>query len=440
MPREFALPDLGEGITEAQIIRVLIKPGETIAMDQALMEVETDKAAVEIPSPYAGVAERVHVNEGDTVNVGEVIVTFDGGNGAAKSTPTSGTAGSTSEAPPSAPAPAPEPAPAKAPAAPVAEAKPATRTTTPAAPAVRKLAREKGLDLDAIPATGPGGRVTKDDVLRAASGEAAAASAPAGAAAPMMPAVPRSRPVPSVPLPGVPGSDKWGPVRREKINQIRKTIATQMARSAFTAVHVTHNDDVDITELDSVRRRLSALTDNNPKLTIMSFVIRATCLALQRHPIFNASFDEEAGEIVYKDYVNMGIAVDTERGLIVPVIRNVHTMGLRDIGFQLRTIADRIRTNQFAVDDLRGGTFTITNVGALGGMVSTPIINYPEVAILGLGRSRWTPVVRDDEITKALMLPVNLSFDHRATDGANTARFCGEIMSYLENPSKFLLD
>ena len=177
-----------------------------------------------------------------------------------------------------------------------------------------------------------------------------------------------------------------------------------------------------------------------PKAHVSQGAIRATCLALRKHPSFNASLDEEAGEFVYKDYVNMGIAVDTERGLIVPVIRNVETMGLRDIGFQLRTIADRIRTNQFAIEDLRGGTFTITNVGALGGMVSTPIINYPEVAILGLGRSRWTPVVRNTEITKALMLPVNLSFDHRATDGANAARFCGEIMSYLENPAKFLLD
>jgi len=433
MPRKFTLPDLGEGITEAQIIRVLIKPGENVALDQALMEVETDKAAVEIPSPYAGVAEQVHVNEGDTVNVGEVIVTFDGGDGAVTPTPTFGT---TADAPKATSAPPPATPADAAPAATL----PATpqlgkRTTTPAAPAVRKLAREKGVDLDTITGTGPGGRVTRDDVVHAAIGQAPAPTA-ATASAPMQ----RSRPAPGVSLPGVPGQDKWGPVRREKISQIRKTIATQMARSAYTAVHVTHNDDVDITELDGVRRSLSSITENNPKLTIMSFVIRATCLALQRHPMFNASFDEEAGEIVYKDYVNMGIAVDTERGLIVPVIRHAETMSLRDVGFQLRTIADRIRTSQFAIEDLRGGTFTITNVGALGGTVSTPIINYPEVAILGLGRSRWMPVVRNDEITKALMLPVNLSFDHRATDGADAARFCGEIMSYLENPAKFLLD
>lgn len=437
MSREFTLPDLGEGITEAQIIKVMVKPGEDVAMDQALMEVETDKAAVEIPSPYAGKATEIHVSEGDTVNVGAVIVTFDeGGNGAARK---SSAATAVAEPPKTAAPPqtrAPASAPASAPAAaPPAVANTNKRTTVPAAPAVRKLAREQGVDLDGIAGTGPGGRVTRDDVLTAASGSA---PAPGTSAAP----TPASRPRSQVPaqLPGTPGTDKWGPVRREQLSQIRKTIAAQMSRSAFTAVHVTHNDDVDVTELDRTRRRLSALTDNNPKLTVMSFVIRATCLAIRKYPIFNASFDEDAGEIIYKDYVNMGIAVDTDRGLIVPVIRNADAMSLREIGFQLRTIADRIRTNQFAVEDLRGGTFTITNVGALGGMVSTPIINYPEVAILGLGRSRWEPVVKDDEITKALLLPVNLSFDHRATDGANAARFCGEIISYLENPAKFLLD
>ncbi len=426
MAREFTLPDLGEGITEAQIIRVLIQSGETIALDQPLMEVETDKAAVEIPSPFEGVADKVHVSEGQTVNVGDVIVTFDGESGK-KSTGTNKQAAN---------------APAATSATAVAEAPPAAppsqqRTTTAAAPAVRKLAREMGIALDTVTGTGPGGRVTKDDVTRHNAAPAAPADSPSAAPAP----TPKPRPQPTMPLPGVPGTDKWGPIRRDKITQIRKTIANQMSLSAFTAVHVTHNDEVDIAELDSLRRELSALTNNDPKLTVMTFVIRATCLAIRKFPIFNASFDQDNGEIVYKDYVNIGIAVDTERGLIVPVIRNVDTLGLRDIAFQLRTLADRIRTNQFAIEDLRGGTFTITNVGALGGSVSTPIINYPEVAILGLGRSKWTPVIDEDgEIDKGLMLPMNLSFDHRATDGANAARFCGEIISYLQHPSKFMLD
>jgi pyruvate dehydrogenase E2 component (dihydrolipoamide acetyltransferase) len=189
-----------------------------------------------------------------------------------------------------------------------------------------------------------------------------------------------------------------------------------------------------------VRHRLNEATNNDPKLTIMTFVIRATCIALRRFPIFNSSFDMEAGQIVYKDYVNLGVAVDTERGLIVPVIRNVDQLSLRGITAALRGIAERVRTNQFAIEDLRGGTFTITNVGALGGMFSTPIINYPEVAILGMGRSKKVPVMRNGHLAESLMLPLNLSFDHRATDGANAARFTGEIMSYLQNPAKFLLD
>jgi len=213
-----------------------------------------------------------------------------------------------------------------------------------------------------------------------------------------------------------------------------------MARSAFTAVHVTHADEIDITELDRLRRDLNAATDNDPKMTMMTFLLRATCIALRKHPIFNASFDEDGGQIIYKDYINIGIAVDTERGLVVPVVRNADQLGLREIAMQLRSIADRVRSNQFAIEDLRGGTFTITNVGALGGTISTPIINYPEVAILALGRSRKVPVVRDDAIVPALVLPVAVSFDHRAMDGANAARFTREIAGYLETPAKFLLD
>ena len=420
MSREFLLPDLGEGIAEAQIIRVMIKDGDVVAEDQYLMEVETDKAAVEIPSPFAGIAKRVHVSEGQTVNVGEVIVTFDEGAGAAATT--TATAATTAVTAPSAPPKAAPPAAVPAPAG-------SRKTTSPAAPAVRRLARERGVDIDDVVGTGPGGRVTREDVERHAGG-GTKASAP----------VTRPAPVPAAPLPGIADADKWGPIRREPINQIRKTIANHMTRSAYTAVHVTHTDEVDITDLDGVRRDLNELTGNDPKMTLMAFVIRATCLAIKKHPIFNSSFDEEGGQIIYKDYVNMGIAVDTERGLIVPVIRNADQMSLRDIAAALRSLADRIRANQFGIEDLRGGTFTITNVGALGGMYSTPIINYPEVAILGLGRSRKVPAFKEGELVEALTLPINLSFDHRATDGANAARFAGDLLSYLEHPARFLLD
>ena len=428
MPKEFTLPDLGEGITEAQIVRVMVKDGENITLDQYLMEVETDKAAVEIPSPYAGIAKRIHVKAGQTVNVGDVIVTFEGDAGASPAKQ----ANSKSPTAPPAPSAAVPAAPA-APPAPVAAA-PATasaRSKVAAAPSVRKYAREHGIDLHDVTGSGSGGRITKEDVERHASGGSPATAAPSA---------PTAVPEPATPLPGVAGADKWGPIRREPINQIRKTIAKQMSRSAFTAVHVTHCDEADITELGRMRHQLNELTGSDPKLTVMSFVIRAVCLGLKKYPMFNSSFDEERGEIIYKDYVNMGIAVDTQRGLIVPVIRNVDRLSLTGIARALRTIADRIRTNQFGVDDLRGGTFTITNVGALGGTVNTPIINYPEVAILGLGRSRKVPVIRDDKVVPAMVLPVNLSFDHRTTDGANAARFTTDVIGYLETPARFLLE
>ena len=411
------------------------------------MEVETDKAAVEIPSPFAGIAQTVHVTEGQTVNVGAVIVTFDDGSAAtASATPPAKTA-----------APSPAKVASAAASAPASVAAPKSamstsatpgvskRTAAAAAPYVRKLAREMGIDIDAVQGSGPGGRVTQEDLQLHGSSKSGPSGAPTststGSRSPSTPAPamkPRSQA--TGPLPGVADVDKWGPIRREALTQIRKTIANQMSRSAFTAVHVTHGDEADITALDRLRRELNEVTNNDPKLTIMAFVIRATCLALKQHPSFNASFDAEGGQVIYKDYVNMGVAVDTERGLIVPVVRNADQLSLRGISHELRSIADRVRSTRFDIEDLRGGTFTITNVGALGGTFSTPIINFPEVAILGLGRSRKVPIVRDDKVEIALTLPLNLSFDHRATDGANAARFCGEILSYLEHPVKFLLD
>jgi len=437
MPREFVLPDLGEGIHEAQIVRVMIKPGERVAEDQYLMEVETDKAAVEIPSPFGGIAHTVHVQEGQTVNVGDVIVTFDDGEGGAAPEGRSRAAKPAGPAPrASVPAAKGEETAAAPPPQPGAKAK----TSAAAAPAVRKRARELNVDLDRVMGSGPGGRVTKEDIERHASGGGAdvvtrTEQAPPPSRRDGTMAAPQA-----AALPGVPDTDKWGAIRRVPLSQIRKTIATQMSRSAFTIPHVTHGDEADVTELDRMRRSLNDATGGEPKLTAMSFLIRAICLAIRKYPIFNASFDAEGGQIIYKNYVNMGIAVDTERGLIVPVIRDADKLGLRGIGMALRTIADKVRTNQFTIEDLRGGSFTVTNVGALGGTFSTPIINYPEVAILGLGRARKMAVVREGQLAESSMMPISLSFDHRATDGANAARFTREIIGYLETPAKFLLD
>ena len=425
MSRQFILPDLGEGISEAQIIRVLIKEGDMVAEDQYLMEVETDKAAVEIPSPYGGIAQKVHVEEGQTINVGDVIVTFDGGNGNVAAPKAKAAKVPTKEA--------------SSVIAPVAEV---ARTASPtmgeiagvsAAPIVRKLARKMGVDLSTVHGTGPGGRITRTDLENHGARRATIPAAPGRQTT-------RAARTPT-PIPeGTREADKWGQVRRVPLSQIRKTIARQMSLSVRTIPHVTHCDEADISELEQTRQHLNEATGGIPKITAMTFVIRAVCLALRKFPMFNASFDEESQAIIYKEYLSVGIAVDTDRGLVVPVVRDTDQLGLFDVANSLRAIAEKIRSNKFGIEELRGGTFTITNVGALGGSFTTPIINYPEVAILGLGRSRSTVVVKNGEIAEALTLPLSLSFDHRATDGANAARFMREIVDYLETPAMFLLD
>ncbi|MCP4247339.1 MAG: 2-oxo acid dehydrogenase subunit E2 [bacterium] len=433
MPREFLLPDLGEGITEAQIVRLLVAEGDNVAEDQALMEVETDKAAVEIPSPYAGIAQKVHVEEGETVKVGDVMFTFADGDasaGAATAAPAAAVAESSATATTSAVAAPPEsPAPSR-PRPTTAAAK-----TVAASPAVRKLARKLGVDLAAIAGSGPNGRVLREDVEQAARGEVAqAAPAPGAVAAP----APMARPV-DLPA-GKADRDAWGALSRVPLSQIRKTIAKQMARSAYTAPHVSHTDDADITELDRLRRGyLSPPGQPERRLTLMPFVIKAVADALRCFPELNGSFDHEALEMVYKNYVSIGIAVDTERGLIVPVIREADRLSITEAADVLVVLAEKIRKTQFGIEELRGATFTITNVGALGGRYTTPIINYPEVAILGLGRSRKEPVVVEDQIVPRLMLPLSLSFDHRATDGARAARFTRHIVDLLEHPARLLL-
>ncbi len=425
MARQFVLPDLGEGISEAQVVRLLVAQGDSIAEDQALMEVETDKAAVEIPSPFGGVIAKMHVQEGQTVNVGDVMVTF-GNGGVAEPV--------AARAPASAAAPAAkvEPQPEAAPAIPRPPPRGAGKSV-PAAPAVRKLARQLGVDLGTVRGSGPGGRVLREDVENTVRGEAAKTLPTPGAAPPETPTR-----LPVVP-PGVPDTDKWGPIRHAPLTQIRKTIATRMSQSVSTIPHVTHFDDADITELDRLRRGFLDPERPELKLTLMPFVIKAVAESLKRFPELNASFDDQAGEIVYKEYVSIGLAVDTERGLIVPVIRNVELLDVRQIAEAGLVLAQKVRKTEFAIEDLRGGTFTITNVGALGGRYSTPIINYPEVAILGTGRSRLEPAVVDGRIESRMILPLSLSFDHRATDGAAAARFTGEVIGYLENPARLLL-
>jgi pyruvate dehydrogenase E2 component (dihydrolipoamide acetyltransferase) len=428
MPRPFLLPDLGEGLVEAEIVRVLVREGEIVREDAPLLEVETDKAQVEIPSPMSGRVEKVHVAPHQTVRVGEVLVTF-ADDGAQPSPPAPA---APKIAAPAAAAPA---AAAPAPAAPP----PARQGPVPATPSTRRLARELGIDLRTVPGSGSGGRVTDDDVRAAAARPAPATSAPAPAPA----RAAAARPLARVGLepPPLPKFEQWGPVERQPLSHLRRTIAERMTLSAALVPHVTHFDRADVTELDAlIRRNLEAARERGVTLTLTGFLLRAVALALRDHPQFNASLDAGAGELIVKRYHHLGVAVATERGLIVPVLRDVDKKPLLELARELAALAQRVREGRATLDDLRGGTFTITNIGALGGTGALPIINYPEVAILGVARAREEAVVRDGQIVARLILPLSLTFDHRVADGADGARFAADIVRRLEHPDHLLLD
>jgi pyruvate dehydrogenase E2 component (dihydrolipoamide acetyltransferase) len=425
---EFKLPDLGEGVHEGQVVNVLVKEGEEIAEYQAMLEIETDKAAVEIPSPKAGVVAKVHVAVGQTVKVGQTLISIhDGLPGGterrSEAAPQVVAAQAEFEAPK---VPAPVPATARAPAGVLQDG------PIPAAPVVRKLARELGVELSRVPATGPGGRVLREDVERFAAGERPPPPPPVGLA----------------PSAGVsfasgggelPDFAQYGPVRREMASQIRKTIARQMTRAWLNVPRVTHCDKADVTDLERNRKAVNTgLKEGQPKLTLTAIVVKAVAVALRDFPMLNASYDAASEEIIYKDYRHIGIAVDTPRGLVVPVLRDADGKTLPQIAAELADLGARARTVKFEVAELRGATFTITNVGAVGGIFATPMVNYPEVGILGLGRAALEPAVRDGQIVARLLLPLSLSYDHRIVDGADGARFVSEVIRSLENPLRLI--
>jgi pyruvate dehydrogenase E2 component (dihydrolipoamide acetyltransferase) len=314
------------------------------------------------------------------------------------------------------------------------------------------LARELGVDLRAVAGSGSGGRVTDDDVRAAASGSTRAAPAGSMRAAaapqphePTRPAVERgpARPLATVGLqpPPLPSFEQWGPIERQSLSHLRRTIAERMTLSATVIPHVTHFDKADITDLDAlIRRNLEAARAQGVTLTLTSFLMKAAALALKARPQFNASLDAAAGELIVKRYCHLGVAVATERGLIVPVIRDVDRKPLLEIQRELGALAQRVRDGRATLDDLKGGTFTITNIGALGGTGAVPIINYPEVAILGVARAREEVVVREGQIVPRLLLPLSLTFDHRVADGADGARFASDIVRRLEHPDQLLLE
>ena len=419
MARPFVLPDLGEGLTEAEIVKVLVHEGDVIREDAPLLEVETDKAQVEIPSPMSGRVAKIHVAAGQTVKVGAVLVTFDDAGSAPAAAPSaSGRRASVAREP---------------------VAREPSNIPVPAAPSTRRLARELGVDLHAVTASGPGGRVTDDDVRAAANSGGAAPASRDVAPVVRGPA----KPLTSVGLeaPPLPSFEQWGAVERRPLSHLRRTIAERMTLSASVVPHVTHFDRADITDLDAlIARNLARATERGVTLTLTSFLLKAVALALLAHPTFNASLDAPAGELVLKRYVNLGVAVATERGLIVPVLRDVDKKPVIEIARELAALAQRTREGKASLDDLKGGTFTLTNIGALGGTGALPIINYPEVAILAIARGRQEAVVRDGAIVPRLLLPLSLTFDHRVADGADGARFASHIVRFLEHPDELLLE
>ena len=477
MPTEIKLPSLGEGIESGDVLEILVKVGDVIKKDQSIVEMETDKATVSVPSPLAGKILSIAIKEGQTVTIGMALASIEAV-GAAASAPAP-TPTPTPITPPAPAAPVPQsvtpitpispitPTATLKPAAPivvppapvpqVAVAQPASADAgtpfsddvIPAGPAIRRFAREVGVDLGSVAGTGDGGRITRDDVLavvrHASQSARSAPQAPqAGNTATIASEAPPSKPANSTKGPALPGTvanDDYGPIRVDRMTKIRKTIAAQMHKSWSTVPRVVNFDDADITELESIRQASKDdYASRGIKLTSMPFLIKAVATALKHHPALNATIDMENEQIIYKDYVNVGIAVDGERGLVVPTLKNADRMSIPDIAYALSDLSSRVRNNSYAVSDLRGGTFTISNLGAIGGTYSTPIINVPEVAILLVGRSRKMPIVMEDDSIKArLMMPLSLAYDHRSVDGATAARFLNDIIAYLEAPSRLLL-
>lgn len=419
MATEFKLPDLGEGVEAGDVVSVLVAEGDTIEIDQSVVELETDKALVEVPSSVAGTITKIHISAGDRVPVGSLLISVEEGEQQVTADPEP-----EAEAPVPAPEEKPEPtarAPEPTPPSPRPPAPTSNGDPIPAAPSTRRLARELGVDLTQVAGSGPGGRISQDDV------KAAVRDQQTGGIAPTAPVE-------------LPDFSRWGNIERQPLSKVRQIIAKNMSQAWQQVAHVTQFDRADVTDLEAFRQRNKEKAEAlGAKLTPTVLALKAIITALKTFPQFNASLDAGTNEIILKHYYNLGIAVDTERGLLVPVIKDVDRKDILELALELGDISNRARTSKIGLDELQGGTFTITNLGSLGVGEFTPIVNHPEVAILGLGRAREEATVREGRIEPRLIMPLALSYDHRVIDGADGARFMRKIVDALENPELMLM-
>jgi pyruvate dehydrogenase E2 component (dihydrolipoamide acetyltransferase) len=468
MTNEFKLPAVGENIDKAEIGGLRVAVGDTIAADQIVMEIETDKAVFELPCPTAGKVTKIHVKPGDTVQTGAPLLTIEdsaaaaGKKDAAQSTPeknasdrapdeseaaspespTSRAPAATAQAPPPA---AGKSAPAKAKAAPPPPAAPQPRVAAPdsegqgdeaapapAGPATRRMARELGVDLHGVKGSGPGGRITSEDVqayvrerLSRPTAEPAAAAIVSGSGA----------------IPPLPDFSSFGALERQPMNKVMRVAAANLSLAWNVIPHVTQHELADVTELEAARKRYAdspSARAGGPKITMTVLAMKAVVTALKAFPQFNSTFDASRGEVVLKKYYNLGIAVDTEQGLVVPVIRSVDSKSILQLAGELTELAQKARDRKLAPADMQGGSFTITNLGGIGGTYFTPIVNYPEVAILGMSRTSQQQVIVDGAPQIRLMLPLSLSYDHRVINGADAARFIVKLARLLSDPFQLM--
>ncbi|CAB1059565.1 Dihydrolipoamide acetyltransferase component of pyruvate dehydrogenase complex (EC [Olavius sp. associated proteobacterium Delta 1] len=426
MSRSFKLPDLGEGIHEGEVLAVPVEVGQEVKEGDIILEVETDKAAVEIPSPFNGRVQEIYVKPGDVVNVGDVMMTFSNGEDVQ----------TVDEVKPA----------AKPAAAPEAVAAAAQVSAThkdgpvPASPATRRLARKLGVELHSVTPSGPAGLVTAEDVRGFAAAGKIVEEVPAAASDAAVPVQPGD-----IAVPPLPDFSKWGEVERVPFRSIRRATARQMSLAWSQIPHVNSQDVVDITRLEAFRQKHKAEIEGvGGKLTITVFAIKAVATALKTYPNFNAALDTKNNEIIIKHYYNVGVAVNTDNGLIVPVVKDVDRKSIKELALELTDLVQRTRQRKTTVEEMQGGTFTITNAGAMGGGFFAPIINHPEVAILGMGQARMQPVVREQEkgdyiIVPRLMMPIVLCIDHRVLDGADSIQFLKILVETLEDPDELLM-